>query len=147
MITLWELRGRQARPYSLFSWRTRMALKHKGLDFESRPVLMSDKPTIAFSQGKTVPIIKDGDAVVRDSWKIAEHLEDRYPDRPTLFGGPIGRGVTQAFNTWVDRAIVPAMLAVIAADICDRVDAADEAYVRQMFEKFGLEAPGWFCDA
>ena len=34
VITLWELKGRDGRRYSLFSWRTRMALTHKGLDFE-----------------------------------------------------------------------------------------------------------------
>jgi glutathione S-transferase len=133
MITLWELGGRNDRRYSLFSWRTRMALRHKGLPFETQPVRMSDKAAIAFSGGKTVPVIKDGDTVVRDSWRIAEHLEDRYPDAP-LFGGPIGRGVTQTFNTWVDRSLVGAMLAAIVADIHERVDPQDEAYFRQMME-------------
>lgn len=136
MIQLWELRGKADRRYSLFSWRTRMALRHKGLEFESMPVAMSDKATIAFSGGKTVPIIKDAETVVRDSWRIAEYLEDRYPERPTLFGGAIGRGVTQTFNTWVDRAIVPAMMPVIVADVHERVDAADEEYFRRQFEGF-----------
>ena len=95
-MTLWELKGRDGRRYSMFSWRTKMALKHKGLDYDSQPVLMSDKAAIAFSGGKTVPIIKDGETVVRDSWQIAEYLEDRYPERPTLFGGAIGRGMAQA---------------------------------------------------
>lgn len=134
MITLWELKGRDDRRYSVFSWRTRLALAHKGLAFESNPVCMSDKAAIAFSGGKTVPIIKDGDTVVRDSWKIAEHLEDRYPDKPSLFGGAVGRGVTQTFNTWVDRTLVGAMLGVIVADIHERVDPADEQYFRQFME-------------
>ena len=136
MIELWELKGKGDRPYSLFSWRTRMALKHKDFDFRSHPVPMSDKAAIAFSGGKTVPIIKDGETVVRDSWKIAEHLEDRYPNKPSLFGGAIGRGVTQAFNTWVDRVVVPAAMPVIVADIHERVDPADEAFFRQQFEGF-----------
>ncbi len=136
MIELWELKGKGERRYSLFSWRTRMALKHKGLEFTSHPVAMSDKAAIAFSGGKTVPVIKDGETVVRDSWKIAEHLEDRYPHNPSLFGGAIGRGVTQAFNTWVDRALVPAAMPVIVADIHERVDPADDAYFRQQFEGF-----------
>ena len=55
MITLWELGGKEGRRYSLFSWRTRMALTHKGLAFETQPVCMSDKAAIAFSSGKTVP--------------------------------------------------------------------------------------------
>ena len=135
MIVLYELGGKNERRYSLFSWRTRMALRHKGLAFESVPVCMSDKAAIAFSGGKTVPVIKDGETVVRDSWKIAEHLESRYPDAPSLFGGQTGHGLTQAFNTWTDRVLVPAMLPVIVADIHERVDPRDDAYFRQMMEK------------
>lgn len=135
MITLWELGGRDDRRYSLFSWRTRMALRHKRLDFATVPVRMSDKAVIAFSGGKTVPIVKDGEAVVRDSWKIAEHLESRYPDAPTLFGGAIGQGVTQALNVWVDRVLVLPMLALIAADVHERIDPADEHYFRESMEK------------
>lgn len=135
MISLYELKGKQDRRYSLFSWRARMALRHKGLDFEAIPVKLSDKEIIAFSGGRTVPIVKDKDTVVRDSWKIAEYLENRYKDAPPLFGGEIGRGVTQAFNTYVDRAVVPAMLPVIAADIHERVDPDDEDYFRQTMEK------------
>jgi glutathione S-transferase len=136
VITLWELGGKGDRRYSLFSWRTRMALKHKGLAFDTRPVAMSDKEAIAFSGGRTVPVIRDGETVVRDSWAIAEFLEKHYPGAPTLFGGDIGRGVTQAFNVWVDRAVVPAMLPVIVADIHERVVSADDGFFRQMMEKF-----------
>jgi glutathione S-transferase len=135
MIALYELKGKNDRRYSLFSWRARMALRHKGLEFETLPVRLSDKAVIDFSGGKTVPVIKDKDTVVRDSWKIAEYLENRYKDSPPLFGGEIGRGVTQAFNTWADRVLVPAMLQVIAADIHERVDALDEGYFRQTMEK------------
>src|SRR5688572_10099408 len=135
MISLYELKGKGDRRYSLFSWRTRMALRHKGLEFQTLPVRLCDKATIQFSGGKTVPVLKDDDTVVRDSWKIAEYLEKRYPDAPPLFGGDIGRGVTQAFNTWVDRAVVPAMMRVIVADIHERVDPDDEDYLRQNLEK------------
>lgn len=136
MIELWELKGKDDRRYSLYSWRTRMALRHKGLDFTTHPVAMSDKAAIAFSGGKTVPVIRDGDAVVRDSWKIAEHLEDRHPAAPSLFGGDIGRGLAQTFNTWADRAVVPAMLPVIVADIYERVVPEDQGYFRDNFQKF-----------
>ena len=136
MITLWELKGRDGRRYSAYSWRTKMALKHKGLEYESRPVLMSDKQSIAFSGGKTVPVIQDAGKVVRDSWAIAEYLESSYPERATLFGGDIGRGVTHAFNTWVDRTLIATMMPVIVCDLHQRVDPGDEAYFRQRFEGF-----------
>ena len=131
MITLWELGGKDDRRYSLFSWRTRMALRHKGLEFESRPVCMSDKQAIAFSGGKTVPVIRDGDTVVRDSWSIAEHLEKKYPTQPLYRD----RGLTHTFNVWVDRAVVPAMLPVVVADIYERVDPAARAFFRDFMEK------------
>src|SRR5688500_17820661 len=134
MIALYELKGKNDRRYSLFSWRARMALRHKGLEFETLPVRLSDKAVIDFSGGKTVPVIKDKDTLVRDSWKFAEYLGTRYQDHP-LFGCEIGRWVTQAFNTWADRVLVPAMLQVIAADIHERVDALDEGYFRQTMEK------------
>jgi glutathione S-transferase len=140
MITLWELKGRGGRPYSSFSWRTKMALRHKGLEYDSIPVPMSDKAAIAFSGGKTVPIIKDDQngetRVVRDSWKIAEYLEEKYSDRPTLFGGAIGKGFAFTYNTWADRVLLPAMMPVIVADLYERVDPSDEAYFRQLFEGF-----------
>ena len=136
MIQLWELKGKDGRRYSAYSLRTKMALKHKGLDWDSHPVLMSDKAAIAFSGGKTVPIIKDGEAMVRDSWKIAEYLEDKYSDRPTLFGGAIGRGVTQTFNTWVDRVLIAMTMPVIVSDLHERVDPDDEAYFRAQFEGY-----------
>jgi glutathione S-transferase len=111
-----------------------MALRHKGLEFESHPVRLTDKEAIAFSGGKTVPIIRDNETVVRDSWKIAEHLEKRYADAPPLFGGAIGRGVTQVFNTWVDRTLVPAMFAIVGPDLPERADPADQQYLRGVIE-------------
>jgi glutathione S-transferase len=136
VIDLWELKGRGDRRYSLFSWRARMALRHKGLEFRTHPVAMSDKAAIAFSGGKTVPVIRDGETVVRDSWKIAEYLEEKHPQAESLFGGAIGQGVTQTFNAWADRVLIGAMMPVIVADLHERIDPADDAYFRGLFEKF-----------
>jgi glutathione S-transferase len=135
-LVLYELRGPDDRRYSLFSWRARMALKHKGLDPQYEGVLLHDKEAIAFSGGKTVPVLRDGETVVRDSWAIAEHLERRYPDRPSLFGGEIGHAVTHAFNSWVDRGVVPRLAPMIAADTHQRIDPADQPHFRSAFEGF-----------
>jgi glutathione S-transferase len=87
-ILLYELVGRDDRRFSPYCWRTRMALAHKGLEVEQVPVKFTDKDKIAFSDQKLVPILVDGQRTVADSWAIACHLEDAYPDRPSLFGGP-----------------------------------------------------------
>ena len=134
MITLYELKGRDDRRYSLFSWRARMALAHKGLAFDTHPVFLSDKAAIAFSGGRTVPIVRDGETVVCDSWKIAEYLEQRYPESPGLFGGAVGGGLSQTLNVWADRVLVPAMMLTIVADIFERVDPADNGYFRTSME-------------
>lgn len=136
MITLYELKGAGDRRYSLFSWRTRMALKHKGLPFETVGVPMSDKAAIEFSGGRTVPVIRDAAAVVRDSWAIAQHLEVGYPQGFPLFGGPIGQGLTFTFNTWVDRVVVPAMVPVVVADVFARIDPVDREHYRANMEKY-----------
>jgi glutathione S-transferase len=72
--------------------------------------------------------------VIRDSWRIAEHLEAAYPQAPSLFGGPVGHGLCLTFNVWADRTLIPAMLPLIVADIHERVDPVDRGYFRTMME-------------
>lgn len=141
MIHLWELGGAQDRRYSVFSWRTRWALRHKGVAFESHPILQSDKATIAFSGGATVPVVRDGDTVVRDSWRIAEYLESAYPRSPSLFGGAQGRALCFFFNRWVDRGVIPIAFELLAGDAIQVQDPADGAYFAATIRKFtGLTA-------
>jgi glutathione S-transferase len=137
-LQLFELAGRDDLRYSLFSWRSRLALAHLGLAYEPVGVPMHDKPRIAFSGGKTVPILVDGDRVVRDSWRIAVHLADHHsgPAGPTLLGDTIGRGTTQVLCAWVDQTLVPALVPMIAADIVQVIDPADVAHFRGQMEGF-----------
>jgi glutathione S-transferase len=142
--TLFELHGLADRRYSQFSWRTRLALAHKGLDVDYRPVRVSDKAAIAFSGQDKVPILVDeAGTVIADSWRIAEHLEDRYADRPSLFGGEVGHGFARFINHWVDRGLIPRAAPMLMADVTSCVDEADATHLRAPIEKaFGktLEA-------
>lgn len=141
MIELYELGGLEDRRYSSFSWRTRLALAHKELAFSARPVLMTDKAAIAFSGGTTVPVIRDGETVVRDSWQIAEYLERVYPDRRSLFGGPTGHALCRFFNAWTDRVVMPAAFLALACDAIQVQDPADRAHFTASVEKFAGVAP------
>jgi glutathione S-transferase len=134
-MKLYELEGLAGRHYSSFSWRTRMALAHKGIAFESCPVRISDKAAIAFSGQGKVPIIQDGETVVSDSWKIAEYLEKQYPDAPSLFGGAIGMGTSRLINAWTDRQLLGTLAAAIAPEIVQIVDEGDSAHLAAGFEK------------
>lgn len=133
-LVLYELGGLRDCRYSLFSWRTRLALAHKGLDAEHRPVRVSDKAAIAFSGQTKVPILVDGEEVVTDSWRIAEHLEAAHGG-PSLFGGTTGRGLARFVNSWADRQVVPAVAPVVAPFVVECVDEADAAHIRAVMEK------------
>ena len=124
-LTLYELKGKGALRFSPYCWRTRMALAHKGLTADLVPVGFSDKPLIAFSGQGKVPILVDDGQTVHDSWTIACHLEDRYPDRPSLFSGPGGRALARFVNLWTDKQVHGAISPLIVGDIPGILDEPD----------------------
>ena len=136
MLELWELGGRRDCRFSTFSWRTRLALHHKGLAFVLHPVAVSDKAAIAFSGQGKVPILKHDDHVVTDSWAIACYLERAFPDAPSLFGGPVGESLTHFFNLWADGELVPAIVPYLMRDVLDCVEEADARHLRSQIEAF-----------
>jgi len=130
-IELFELVGRDDRRFSPYCWRTRMALEHKGLSYETKPTRFTDKDLIAFSGQERVPVIRDGDTVVSDSWAIAEYLEDAYPESPSLFGGATGHGLAKFLNVWTDRTLHLALIKLVIGDILDHTDPADHDYFNE----------------
>ena len=56
---------------------------------------------------KTVPVIRDGDKVVADSFAIALYLDEAYPDRPTLFGGEGGKAMARFIERWSQLTVHP----------------------------------------
>jgi glutathione S-transferase len=134
MLELWELGGRDDCRFSTFSWRTRLALHHKGLPFAVHPVAVSDKAAIGFSGQSKVPILKHDGHIIPDSWAIALYLEKEFPERPTLFGGDVGQTLTHVFNVWADRELIPALIPFLMRDILDCVSEADGAHLRRQIE-------------
>ncbi len=123
--------------FSPYCWRTRFALAHKGLPVETVPWRFSDTEAIAFSGQGKVPVIRDGETVVSDSWAIAEYLEDRHPE-PPMFGGAFGRAHAQFVNAWADGVLVGAIARFIVRDLLDIIDPGDGDYFRTSREaRFG----------
>ena len=135
MLELWELGGRDDCRFSTFSWRARLALHHKGLAFSVHPVAVSDKAAIGFSGQRKVPIVKHDEHVITDSWAIALYLEQAFADRPTLFGGAVGETLTQVFNGWTDRELIPALIPYFMRDVLDCVNEADAVHLRGQVER------------
>jgi glutathione S-transferase len=138
-LKLFELVGTdEARPFSPFCWRTRMALAHKGLSAESIPWRFTEKDAIAPHNSEKVPVLIDDKSSVADSWTIANYLEDNYPGRPSLFGGEGGRAMGRMLNWWGDIAVIGGIFPLIVADIPTHLKPVDAAYFRRTREaRFG----------
>ncbi|RMF69574.1 MAG: glutathione S-transferase family protein [Alphaproteobacteria bacterium] len=134
-MTLYELCGadRDCR-FSPYVWRTRLALHHKGLAYETVPVRFVEKEAFAESGSKTVPVIRDDGRWVADSWEIACYLEDTYPQGASLFGGATGRAHARFINAWADRTLVLGLFPLLAARIWTLLDPESRAYFRESRE-------------
>ncbi|MEC7488611.1 MAG: glutathione S-transferase N-terminal domain-containing protein [Pseudomonadota bacterium] len=133
-ITLFDLLGDQDRRYSQYCWRAKLALKHKGLEFEVVPLTLTDKSPISFSEATSVPVLVDREVVKTDSWEIATYLDETYGGASSLLGGEIGAGVTRIINSWADRTVNIALGPLIARDIIDATHMDDRAYLRATLE-------------
>jgi len=127
MITLYDLVFEEDRRPSPFCWRTKFALKHKGLDWRDEPTGFTEKQKIAFAQSQTVPVIHDGAKVVKDSWAIAGHLDEAYPDKP-LFKDATALAYARFASGWVDTAVQSALFPIVVSDLYDRVRLVDQPY-------------------
>ena len=138
-IILYDLAGvEDGRRFSPFCWRSKMALAHKGLAFETVPWRFTEKDKLPQPNEGRVPVIVDGGRVVHDSSAIADYLESRYPDRPSLFGGEAGRVLTRFIQNWTESIVHGAILSSVLLDIHDRIRPVDQAYFRQSREeRFG----------
>jgi glutathione S-transferase len=124
--------------FSPYCWRAKLALAHKGIEVETVPWRFTEKDVIAFSGQGRVPVLVDGERVVSDSWSIALYLEETYPERPSLFGGPAAVPVTRFLNNWADMALHGGMIRFIVSDIAGIVHEKDRAYFRESREqRFG----------
>lgn len=82
-----------------------------------------------------VPIIRDGEKVVADLFSIALYLEDKHPERPSLFKGEGGRAMARFVEGWSQMTIHPYVNIVILMPVHDMLDAANRAYFRESRER------------
>lgn len=139
-IQLYDLCGAEKeRRFSPACWRARMALEHKGLDYQTIPTIFTEIPSIAGGGQRTLPVIEDGDQVVRDSYEIAVYLERAYPDKPSLFGGEGGLELSRFMHWWTGATIDAGIVKLVLADIHAILDPLDQGYFRESREKrFGM---------
>ena len=138
---LYSLCGRdESRPFSPHCWKVSMALAHKGLDFVERPYPFTAIPGIEEGFSKTVPILRDGDRLVRDSFEIAVYLDEAYPDRPTLFGGEGGKALSRFVESFSQMVLHMPVTKMAIMHIHDMLDTPDQQYFRaSRLDRLGKE--------
>jgi glutathione S-transferase len=142
------------RRFSPYCWRTKMALKHKGLDFETLPWRFTEKERIQFTGSTTVPVIVDGNRAVYDSFEIAVYLDEAYPSRPGLFEGTESRALSLFMHHWAVRSLHAPLLRAILLDLHRHLHEKDKAYFRESREKrlgarledVGAEPKKWLAE-
>ena len=83
------------------SFRVRIALALKGLDYAYMPVHLLRKEQFsesyaAVSASRLVPLLKDGDTLLTQSLAIVEYLEETHPLPPLLPADALGRARVRA---------------------------------------------------
>jgi maleylacetoacetate isomerase/maleylpyruvate isomerase len=83
------------------SYRVRIALALKGLDYSYRSVHLAkneqfNESYAAVSASRLVPLLRDGEHVLTQSLAIVEYLEETHPQPPLLPADPAGRARVRA---------------------------------------------------
>jgi maleylacetoacetate isomerase len=83
------------------SYRVRIALALKGLDYEYRAVHLQKNEQMAesyaaVSASRLVPLLRDGEHTVTQSIAIMEYLEETHPEPPLLPKAPLERARVRA---------------------------------------------------
>ena len=94
------------------SYRVRIALALKGLDYDYLPVHLARNEHFLegftqLSAARLVPLLKDGDALLSQSLAIIEYLEETHPTPPLLPRDPAARARVRALTLDVACEIHP----------------------------------------
>jgi len=133
-IILYDLAGADERVrFSPYCWRTKMALLHKDLAFETIPWRFTDKDVIASGKRSKVPVITDDGRWVTDSWSIALYLDETYPEHPLMEDETV-RNLCHLINSWCDSSVNNVLRPLVLLKVLDAVHEKDKVYFRESRE-------------
>jgi glutathione S-transferase len=123
--------GRSASPYV---WRIRYALAHKAVQFESVPLGFTEIPATFGGRFRTVPVLRDGQELLAESWDIALFL-DRTRPHALLFASDSEVATTKLLDAWLHAEIMRRMFRIYVLDIHNAARPEDRAYFRESRER------------
>ncbi|KAF9353952.1 hypothetical protein BGX26_008287 [Mortierella sp. AD094] len=123
-------------------WRAKFALNYKKIAYESVPLTFLEIPAVIPAAcpnvvAPTVPTLQlETGQGLPDSLAIAEYLEEKYPDRPLLFGQSLSEKNLQLFfQSYVQSRIHPAIQRMVFQGMYDMQDDDNAHYFRTSREK------------
>ncbi len=142
------------------SYRVRIALALKGLDYDYKPVHLAKNEHFtesyaAVSAARLVPLLKDGEHTLTQSMAIIEYLDETHPQPPLLPADAAGRARVRALALDIACEIHPLnnlrVLRYLVRDLKLNEDDKDRWY--RHWVETGLEtverqlaaAPGTYC--
>ncbi|GJJ71302.1 hypothetical protein EMPS_03652 [Entomortierella parvispora] len=122
-------------------WRAKFALNYKNVTYDSIPLTFLEIPIQIPKACPNVPAptvptlqLEDGSGLA-DSFAIAEYLEEKYPDRPSLFGSPSEKNLQRFFESYVQTKVHPAIQRMVFHDMYEMQDEDNAHYFRTSREK------------
>ena len=142
------------------SYRVRIALALKGLEYDYKPVHLTKNEHLhesyaAVSASRLVPLLRDGDHMLTQSLAIIEYLDETHPEPPLLPKAPAERARVRALALDVACEIHPLnnlrVLRYLVRDLKVSEDDKDRWY--RHWVETGLEVverqlaaqPGTYC--
>ena len=117
-------------------------LAHKRLEVERIGKTFVEIPHIE-GGANIVPVIRDGETLIADSFKIAQYLDETYPSATPLLGDVKAQAHARFIERWSQLTIHPFVARWALMDIHNCLDEENKAYFRENREqRFGttLEA-------
>ena len=134
-IVFYDLQIASGATISPFVWATKYAIAHKGLDMEIVPGGFTGIMERTGGKTERLPAIEHDGEWVLDSWLIAEHLDEKYPDRPTLIGDPSVKVMGQFMESWLWQTAIGPWMTCYIKSYRDRSLEQDHDYVTQSRER------------
>ena len=136
-MILYELDGKEDFRFSPHVWKVIMTLHHKNLTDTLKiiPVKFSDKTPIKEKGFNTVPVLVDNDKWIGDSVKIAEYLDNTYPEKPSVFGDETAKNTTLILSKYIDYNFISGFARIIVGDIYNHIHPDDKEYFKVTREK------------
>jgi glutathione S-transferase len=134
VITLFDIATEADLRPSPFCWRAKLALHHKGLQFESRGTVYSQIPSIGDGSFKTLPVLDDHGTWVGGSLAIAEYLESKTP-AASLFPNDPQRLFSQFVEEWVETTLQAQIFPLVALRAYECFSPTEREYYRSTRER------------